>query len=516
MTRKSRREFLTNVGRGMLISSVGATVAFDLGLADAASVRDDARLTFGPLERLVDLQQETELRQLLPALVKELRSGTELRTLVAAGSLANARAFGGQDYIGYHTLMAMAPALQLANELPRKLRPLPVLKVLYRNTQQIQAAGKHQHDTLTPVTADVRPEGISDQDWLLQQVRSASFDRSEAAFAGLEKRSPEDLFQDTLLTVHENADVHRVVLAWRSYAMLDITGREHASTLLRQSIRYAVNGEQYRLNRKQAEPEIRTLLPRLMDQHHLNGATPGQSVADDQWIDELASTILVSSPASAASAAADAIADGIDPEAIGEAISLAANLLLLQDPGRSGSTNPLKPDGSVHGDSVGLHASDAANAWRNIARVSPAGNQIASLIVGAYHTAGKRGRVGDEPWPRADHLESVRAESPRRLLDELDSAVRAGNQALACAVVARYSDASHDAKPVFDRLARYATSEDGALHAEKFYRTVREEFQTIRPSRRWRQLVALARVSASEYGRRAEGYEEAKNLLGLS
>lgn len=27
-----------------------------------------------------------------------------------------------------------------------------------------------------------------------------------------------------------------------------------------------------------------------------------------------------------------------------------------------------KPEGSCHGDSVGVHASDAANAWRNIVR----------------------------------------------------------------------------------------------------------------------------------------------------
>jgi len=29
---------------------------------------------------------------------------------------------------------------------------------------------------------------------------------------------------------------------------------------------------------------------------------------------------------------------------------------------------------------------------------------------------------------------------------------------------------------VFDLLLRYASSEDGALHAEKYYRTVTEEF----------------------------------------
>ena len=62
-------------------------------------------------------------------------------------------------------------------------------------------------------------------------------------------------------------------------------------------------------------------------------------------------------------------------------------------------------------------------------------------------------------------------------------------------------------------MLRYAISEDGALHAEKYYRTVSEEFSATRPAYRWRQLVALARVTASEYGRPAAGIAEARELL---
>ena len=66
---------------------------------------------------------------------------------------------------------------------------------------------------------------------------------------------------------------------------------------------------------------------------------------------------------------------------------------------------------------------------------------------------------------------------------------------------------------MFDLLLRYAVSEDGALHAEKFYRTVSEEFAATRPAFRWRQVVALARVTASEFGRPAAGMAEARALL---
>jgi hypothetical protein len=64
-------------------------------------------------------------------------------------------------------------------------------------------------------------------------------------------------------------------------------------------------------------------------------------------------------------------------------------------------------------------------------------------------------------------------------------------------------------------LLKFAMSEDGALHAEKYYHTARTEFNSMRPAFRWRQVVALARVTASEYGHKSPGYEEARKLLNV-
>ena len=88
-------------------------------------------------------------------------------------------------------------------------------------------------------------------------------------------------------------------------------------------------------------------------------------------------------------------------------------------------------------------------------------------------------------------------------------------QGRASAVVYRYGSLGHDARRVFDVLLRYAVSEDGALHAEKYYQTVSEEFAMARPAFRWRHLVGLARVTASECGRPAAGYAQARDLLGV-
>src|SRR5262249_54510297 len=125
----------------MLIASVGYGTASELGLARAFAEEPGEALQFGPLEPLVRLMQETPAEKLLPTLAGKLRSGTELRQLVTAGALANARTFGGEDYVGFHTMMALAPSLHMAGELPQDLQPLPVFKVLYRNTNRIQERG---------------------------------------------------------------------------------------------------------------------------------------------------------------------------------------------------------------------------------------------------------------------------------------------------------------------------------------------------------------------------------------
>jgi hypothetical protein len=64
-------------------------------------------------------------------------------------------------------------------------------------------------------------------------------------------------------------------------------------------------------------------------------------------------------------------------------------------------------------------------------------------------------------------------------------------------------------------MLKFATSEDGALHAEKYYHTVSAEFATSRTAFRWNQLVALARVTASEYGHSSPGFQEAKKRLDV-
>ena len=121
--------------------------------------------------------------------------------------------------------------------------------------------------------------------------------------------------------------------------------------------------------------------------------------------------------------------------------------------------------------------------------------------------------IRDSPY--AECYGDVQKESAETMLEQLRAAVEAGDQKLASAVADCYGELGCPPRPLFQLLLEYALSEDGALHAEKYYRTACEDFDGGRAAFRWRHAIALARVTASQYGHPAPGYAEARELLAV-
>lgn len=516
---KTRREFLKDVGAGVMVASVGSTLAADLGFSTAFAQQGAERLTFGNLEPLVSLMQETQAARLIPMVVDRLRGGTPMRDIVAATALANARTFGGEDYIGFHTIMAIAPSYYMSQELPENRRALPVLKIIYRNATRIQEHGGTRNEVLRPVQPGELPTGRPHGEALRDAVRNSNTNATEPErmFAAM-AATPEDALNNVLTAVEDGADVHRVVLPYRCWDLMSVIGRDQAHTLLRQSVRYCVRGENQ--NTVRWFGNLRTTIPRVLDTHRLIGRELGTRIGEDQWVQDLANTIFRSTPEQAADAAAAALAEGFDPAAVSEAISLAANQLVLRDNGRAQQEGPNKPIGSCHGDSVGVHGCDSANAWRNLSRVGNARNKVVCLVMGAWQVARDRQDRGGNflnqtPYPREDAQREIRKLANDRLLPALEDAIRGNSQIRAAAITSRLIEMGQPVRPIWDLMLRYAISEDGALHHEKFYRTTVEEYNSVRVPFRPRYLVALARVTASGYGYAAPGHAEACRLLGV-
>ena len=505
----TRRAFIGGLGGGVFALGFGTRGA----IAAALSGGPTDTLTFGALEPLVSLMQGTDPDELQRILIGKIEQGTELGTLVAAGALANARAFGGRDYTGYHCIMAMIPAFEMSRQLPAPLNALPVLKVLYRNAHRIQQMGGRREETLyalrdVPATTD-RKRSIAE---LRNAFLARDVDAAEHALASLTQGSAAEAFDDVQCLLRENLDVHRVVLTWRVWDVMQLTGQEHARTLMRQIVRFCIHDEEERIRRGRGEPELRTLLPELVGRYGLSTKKAGTRHTTDAEIEDLSQVMFASSKREAADAVAKALSKGFLHHDVGEALSIAANSLLLNDPGRS-RDEPGKPKGSVHGASVGVHASDAARAWRNIASVSNHENAVGSLIAGAYHTAGQSHRVGSDRFPYAQHLDDYGGMDQAQLLACTTEAIENGDQKRASAAAHCYAKAGCPPRALFDLLIRYAASEDGALHAEKYYHTACEEYDAGRPAFRDRQLISLARVTASEFGYPAPGYAEAFERL---
>lgn len=517
---QSRRQFLSTVGRGTIAATIGPALAAELGLAPSAvAAEGPPSLNFGAMEPLVCFMQETPLAQLQAGLVAQLKAGTSLKTLVSAAVLANARTFGGEDYVGFHTLMALSPALAMAGSMSPAEQALPVLKVLYRNSSRIQEHGGRGSEVLHAVEGGASGDKVTAEQ-LLAAIRGRDVSNAERVLAGMASRSAPEAFDALLHSVQENPEVHRTVLPYRAWDLLSVVGEEHASTMLRQSLRYCLAAEKHR--RPEWEEHSR-MLTRLLDEHKLLQKETGTRPAEDTLVEQLCKTIFEGSPEEAAGSVAQALADGFDPAAVGEAISLAANQLVLRDLGRPPAwESPGLPTGSVHGASIGVHATDSIHAWRNLSGIATGRNAITCLILGAWQVARDRGPAGSahdffkmQPVPMKSQMGQVKGRTQEALLKELDAAVRGNLQSIASAVVHQYGQLGLPADPVFATLLRYAVSEDGALHAEKYYQTIWDEYHRTRPTFRWRHLVALARVTASEYGKPAAGQEEARELLGV-
>ena len=518
-TPRTRREFLAEVAAGAVVAALGPSIAFDLGVRRAAAEEAPARLSFGAFDPVVALLTETPLERLLPTLVERLRGGLDLRTLVAACALANARAFGGEDYVGFHAEMALSPALAMADASPEPLRALPVLKVLHRTVSRLREAGPRD-DTLRPFALPAAAPADRSGAGLRDAVRAKDVARAEATLAALAAGSaPAAVLGALLVAVEDDVEVHRVVLPHRAMELLDVTGPEHALTLLRQSVRYCVKAE--RTPPAAGTAALRDALPRVLDRHGLPGRAPGAAPADDAWVERTARAIFAGTPEEAADVAAAALAAGTAPDAVGEAVVHAACELCLRDEGRTaGEARPDKPVGSVHGDSIGVHAADSASAWRRLARRGDARTAATCLVAGAWQVARDRvARGGDflawTPHPRPEALAAVKDDDPEALARALDAAVRDGDQARAAATAARAVEARRPPRPALDRLLAHSVRADGALHAEKFWRTATLEAAEGRPAFRARWAAALARVVASESGRPAPADAEARRLLGV-
>jgi hypothetical protein len=506
---ESRRNFLKQLSGGMFLSTLGVGLSSELGLASTTWLEDESsrELDFGGLSRWADLLTHTPLKKLQPALVREFEAGAKPAQLIAAGALANARAFGGEDYEGYHAFMALMPSYEMSTEMEGRESWLPVMKVLYRTTARIQKLDRDEYPMLKshPKAMSIDPKGPVDGRAVVACVKLENKAEAEARFDSLVRKDAKAAVEQLIPVVCEEVDVHRVVLAWRGWDLLRLTGPEHARTLMRQSIRQCVERE---ANMRQ-DP-IRQGLPKVLQSCKVLETPLGHRPVDDAWIERLARSLVDASREQGAGLVAGALEEGSEPDSIGQALSLASTYLMLRQRGRDSASSG-KPVGSVHGAGTGVHSSDTAAAWRGMSRFGSDRQCKMALIAGGYHVSGQSQNVGRDFFD----YESIKVESRESadLLGMLNECIRSQDQAGAAAAASCYTKLGHPVAELIKVLRDVSLRSDGALHAEKYYRTQLEAMTSDRASFRMHHAAALARVCASESFMEAAGRRQALDLI---
>src|SRR3954471_20834645 len=95
--------------------------------------------------------------------------------------------------------------------------------------------------------------------------------------------TPEQVYDDVQLLIQDDLNVHRTVLAWRAWEVLDFIGKDHARDMLRQTVRFCSDQRHSR----QGHP-IQKALPKLLESHELLAAKPGSKKVDDAWVEKVA------------------------------------------------------------------------------------------------------------------------------------------------------------------------------------------------------------------------------------
>ena len=300
----------------------------------------------------------------------------------------------------------------MSRELPEAQRALPVLKVLYRNTNHIQQIGGRSHEALHPVEPAAVPAGPAGGRGPPRGDPPAGHGRGRADLRRARRTGRSTRRTTTCqYLVQDNIErpPRRPGLARLGPARPDRQGaRPHAAPPVGPLLR-GRGGEhpQVRLGRARCAPSC----PGCSTSYRLLSRAAGRAAARRRLGRAAGQTIYAST------ARAGRRRGRRGPGRRDRARGRRRGDLAGRQPARPARPRPrarptraAKPVGSVHGASVGVHASDAANAWRNIARVSNRRNALASLIVGAYHTAGQAGGLNPQPYP----LRRAPRDGPRR------------------------------------------------------------------------------------------------------
>ena len=224
----------------MLIASVGPTMAANLGVSPAFAGEVSDALDFGDREPLVPLYAGDAGRQTAADARRQAESGArtsrdwsplphwptpapsaDITTTAITPSWPSAGLSHGSGNADGSKSAAGTQSAAPQHTLHASRR-----RTRHESLHQVEPAKLPKANSTPKVAASDPPCDAANAEKILAAIGQGSL---------------EDAYNQLQLCIQDDIDVHRVVLSWRSWATLDLTGRDAAITLLRQSVQFCVD-----------------------------------------------------------------------------------------------------------------------------------------------------------------------------------------------------------------------------------------------------------------------------------
>jgi hypothetical protein len=495
--RVTRRTALKSAGlAGAAFGMHGLGFLSQLGPLSAAEIRlPSGAVQFHPeIEPLVRLLEDTPRNRVLEEVGNRIKRGTSYREVLAALFLAGIRNVQPRPSVGFkfHAVLVVNSAHIASLDSPDEHRWLPIFWAI-DHFKSAQAQDEREGNwTMSAVDESKVPMPEQARERFIEAMDAWDEPRADAMAAGLARAAGTHNVYELLFRygVRDFRSIgHKAIYVANSWRTLAAIGHEHAEPILR-SLSYALlmrdgqTGDDLPAER----PWKRNLeLAAKFPSNWRDGK------ADDAATLELLSTIRNQGDQEAAENVASLIERGVGPQAIWDALFLAAGELLVRQP-----------------DIAALHAVTSTNAIR-FAYETVADDHTRRMLLlqnAAFIPMFRRASAMQNKDFQIDKMEPVAlakgTDNDQAAFEELFGTIN-GNRLQAAGKVMAYLQDHPNAKPFIDAARVLVFRKGDDSHDYKFSSAVLEDYRRVSP--KWRNRYLASSVF------KLQGSEQADNQV---
>lgn len=474
----TRRTFLkTATSSGVLGCGLAGLGLRPVSAAEAALDPNVVRFNDN-VEPLVRLIEDTPRESLIEEIAQRVRDGLSYRNLLAALLLAGVRNVQPRPSVGFkfHAVLVVNSA-HLASVASRdEDRWLPIFWAL-DNFKSSQARDVREGNwTMSPVDESRVPTAEAAKTMFVDAMDQWDESKADVAVAGLARSAGANQVFELFARygIRDFRSIgHKAIFVANSYRTLQCIGWQHAEPVLR-SLAYALQNHEGQSNPANNDfdadrPWRKNLVRADKIREHWQGGR-----LDSQATEELLKTFRTASNDDTCEQVVEMLNAKVAPQAIYDAMFLAAGELLMRQPGI-----------------VALHAVTSTNALRYAFRMAANDHtRRMALLQNAAFLPMFRDAMRDRSEVKENWITDLSGSDagPASVNDIFQEI--GGDTQLAARKALAYLDGDGNANQLIDEARRYVFLKGSDSHDYKFSAAVLEDFYNVSPKWRHRYLAS--------------------------